>query len=387
MRAGFKEIDNGQAADCYLINTCTVTHRADSESLQFIRRAMRENPAAKIIVTGCLVELDSHKIRSICPKISIVKNRNKDRLIETTKQRNNETTARGISYFKGHTRAFLKIQDGCDNLCSYCKVPLVRGRSRSKPLEQVRREAAALAKNGYKEIVLAGICLGAYGKDLIPKQTLVDVINAIEDIQGLLRIRLSSIEARDVTDELIDKIANSKKVCPHLHIPIQSGDDEILKKMNRRYTRVYYLSLIKKIKKRIPGIAITTDVLVGFPGESQKNFKNTIDLIKKIQPLKTHIFSYSKRESTAAACMRQAEVDPGVIKKRIACLKKITDSSALNYKKRFLGKRMLVLFEGRLKNNPCLWEGLTGNYIRVLHNSPKNLANTIVAIRLAAGRL
>lgn len=359
MRVGYRELENKHPADAYLINTCTVTQRADSESLNYIRRAIRENPRAKIIVAGCLTESDAGKIKAISRKISIIKNKDKKG---------------GISYFQGHTRAFLKIQDGCDNFCSYCKVPLVRGRPRSKNLQQVACEARALVKNGFKEIVLCGICLGAYGRDLKPKKDLVDVVEVLEKIDGLLRIRLSSIEARDVTDKLIKKIAASKNLCPHLHIPIQSGDDGILKKMNRKYSRQDYLRLIKKIKTKVPRIAITTDVLVGFPGESEDNFQNTVNLVKAILPLKTHIFPYSKREDTLAADF-QPQISSQVIRQRIAYLKSVAETCALKYRRHFLGKKLEVLVEGRSKDNPEFWEGYTANYLKVKIKSGLNLRN------------
>jgi len=389
IQAGFKELGDGQPADLYIINTCTVTHRADSASLNFIRRAKRENPKAKIIVTGCLAELDADKIKNACALSLIVKNKDKANICKDlssfnspTHEVTNSQTINGISYFKGRTRAFLKIQDGCDNFCSYCKVPLVRGRSRSKPVDEIVEEAKNLVKNGFKEIVLCGICLGAYGKDLNHQISLVDVIGALEKLAGLLRIRLSSIEAADVSDGLIDKMAESKNLCRHLHIPIQSGDGEILKKMNRRYCRDDYLNLIQRIKSLIPEIAITTDVLVGFPTETENNFQNTVGLIEEILPLKVHIFPYSRREGTPAASSFKDEISPIIIKERIQRLKNLSHSCATLYKKEFLNKDMDVLIEERLKDNPDFWEGYTDNYIRVLVKSSHNLKNQLINVSL-----
>ena len=288
----------------------------------------------------------------------------------------------GISYFSGHTRAFLKIQDGCDNFCSYCKVPLVRGAPRSKPLREVIREAVQLSANGFKEIVLSGICLGSYGRDLSGGLTLVDVVEALEDIEGLARIRLSSIEAGDVSDGLIEKMAESKKLCPHLHIPMQSGDDEILKKMNRRYTKGDYADLIRKLRNKMPQVAVTTDVLVGFPGETEEAFRNTLDLIKKILPLRTHIFPYSPRERTAAANF-DSRISPGIISRRINRIKGLSQSCSLEYKRRFLNKNMQVLIESRLRlrDNPDLWQGYSDNYIKVAVKSKRDLKNQIISVR------
>ena len=406
--AGFKEIDNGRKADIYVINTCTVTSSADRKSRYFIHYAHRQNPKARIIVTGCYTTLDSDEIAKIPGVTHIIKNEDKNRIVESlnglkghnelnpvrskapeataaplvrTSNGVNEQNDRGISNFSGHTRAFLKIQDGCNNFCSYCKVPKVRGVSRSRPLNEIIREANRLVKNGFKEIVLCGICLGAYGKDLVLLMNLVDVIDALEKIDGLLRIRLSSIEAGDILEELIGKMAQSKKLCQHLHIPIQSGDDGILKKMNRNYCREDYLNLIKKIKNSIPEIAITTDVLVGFPGEKEDNFQNTFNLIKEIVPLRVHIFPYSERSGTPAAILKD-KIDPLVIKERISQLTGISKTCALDYKTQFLNKDRDVLIEERSKENNKYWEGYTDNYIKVLLKFYRNLKNQLIRVRL-----
>lgn len=384
IRAGFQELEDSHPADIYLINTCTVTHRADSESLNLMRRAKRENPKARIIVMGCLTELDENKIKKINGINLIVKNKDKNRIMEMFDKKKSQPITHHsqlITYFQGHTRAFLKIQDGCDNFCSYCKVPLVRGKSRSRDLGQIIKEANTLVENGFKEIVLCGICLGAYGKDLEPRISLVNVIEELEKISGLLRIRLSSIEAGDVCDELIDKMAKSKKLCQHLHIPIQSGDDEILKKMNRRYTRTDYLNLINKIKKKIPQIAITTDILVGFPGETEENFQNTVSLIKEILPLRSHIFPYSPREGTPAFNF-SSQINPKIIKQRTAQLKAVTQDCSLKYYQQFLNKNMDVLIEGRCKEDMNFWQGHTDNYIKVLIKSKQRLKNKILVVKL-----
>lgn len=382
---GFKEIDAHQSADIYVVNTCTVTHKADRDSLYYINRSHRENPAAKIIVTGCLAELDS-QIISKKPNVSLIaKNKDKYNLANSLNGLNelngHHTEHNGISYFKGHTRAFLKIEDGCDNFCAYCKVPLVRGAPQSKPLDEVIQEAKQLIKNGFKELVLSGICLGKYGKDLDPKINLLKVINALEDIPGLSRLRLSSIEALDVSDGLIEKMAHSKKLCRHLHIPVQSGDDRILERMNRAYRRKDYLNLIQKIKRRIPRIAITTDCLVGFPGEEESNFGNTLDLIEKISPLKVHIFPYSRRKGTQAYNFKD-NLSQDKLALRLARLGKTADKCALAYRRQFIGKNMDVLIEGYSKAMSGYWEGHTDNYIKVIVKSDAGLTNQIIPLKL-----
>jgi threonylcarbamoyladenosine tRNA methylthiotransferase MtaB len=384
--AGFKEIHNGRKADIYVINTCTVTSSADRKSRYFIHYAHRQNPKAGIIVTGCYATLDSDEIARIPGVTRIIKNQDKNRIVEILNEHNGEKgldgpNGIGISNFSGHTRAFIKIQDGCNNFCSYCKVPKVRGISRSKPLDEIAQEANRLVRNGFKELVLCGICLGSYGKDLQSRTNLINVIEALEKIGGLLRIRLSSIEAGDISGELIHKIAQSKKLCQHLHIPIQSGDDEILKKMNRNYCREDYLDLIKKIKNNIPEIAITTDVLVGFPGEKDDNFENTVDLVREIMPLRVHIFPYSKRLGTPAAILKD-KINPLVIRERISRLASVSKTCALDYKKQFLNKDRDVLIEERSKENNKYWGGYTDNYIKVRIKSGENLKNQLIRARL-----
>lgn len=364
---GFKETRSGKPVHTCLINTCTVTSNADQKSKGAIRSCIKKNPNARIIVTGCLVKKDSASLSKIKGVDIIIDKR---------------FFGDGISSFSGHTRAFLKVQDGCDNFCSYCKVPLVRGRSRSRRRDEVLREAKRLVDNGFKEIVLTGVCLGSYGSDLSPRTDLAGLTKELERINGLLRVRLSSIEAVQVTDGLIEVISESKKICRHLHIPIQSGDDKILKRMHRSYRRKDYLDLIRKVRRAIPGIAITTDCLVGFPGEGEDNFQNTVDLIRSIKPLKVHIFPYSAREGTLAHASLKDKVEDEIVRGRIAQLKKISDTCAVGYIKPFLGKHMDVLFESRVKEDPLFWEGYTDNYIKVRVKSGIDLSNRLTSVRL-----
>lgn len=359
--------DAGKSSpDYFLINTCTVTSGADRKSRNIIRKCIRSNPKAKVIVTGCLVEKDSQALADIRGVALVIKK---------------SFFPEGISSFNQHTRAFLKIQDGCNNFCTYCKVALVRGRQRSKDLKQVASEAKKLVACGYKEIVLTGICLGAYGRDLLPKRNLVDVIGALEKIEGLSRIRLSSIEAGDVSLKLIKCLKGSRKLCRHLHIPIQSGDNHILKRMNRQYTRQKYLNLINKIKRNIPELSITTDCLIGFPGETEQNFINTLDLVKNINPLKVHIFPYSARPGTKAADF-SGLVDPKIINLRCERLRKIAEQCRFNFMRKFLSKKAAILIEDRAKDNPDFLEGLADNYLQVRLPFKPNSKNKIVNVRI-----
>ncbi len=367
LQRGFKEIPNANKAGIYVINTCTVTSSADRQSRNVIRNCAKANPDALIIVTGCLAAKDTAALINLKEIDFII---------------SKKFFPERVNNFSGHTRAFLKIQDGCNNFCSYCKVPFVRGVSRSRPLNEIAADAGQLAKNGFKEIVLTGICLGSYGRDLSPAICLIDALDALEKIGGVSRLRLSSIEAGDISLKLIKKIADSEKVCRHLHIPVQSGEDTILKKMNRSYSKADYLRLIKKIKRIIPDIAITTDVIVGFPGESKANFMNTIELIKEIVPLKVHIFPYSKRAGTYAADNLKDEVNPLLIKERVLSLKNISGDCALFYKKQFINKNLKVLFEERCKEKEGYWQGYADNYIKVLAKSKQDLRNCIIPVKL-----
>ncbi len=383
---GFQEAETGKPPDYFLVNTCTVTSGADQKSRNIIRRCIQSTPKAQVIVTGCLVEKDSCQLKKIKGISLIVKK---------------SFFPEGISSFSQHTRAFLKIQDGCSNFCSYCKVALVRGRERSKKLKQILQEAKQLVACGYKEIVLTGICLGAYGRSSGVTENIVDVVGCLEKIKGLLRIRLSSIEAGDVTDELIKYMQDSKKLCRHLHIPMQSGDDYILKLMNRKYSSKKYENLIARLKAHIPGISITTDCLIGFPGETDDNFKNTVDLVKKIMPLKVHSFPYSRRPGTKAENFNGL-VDPKIIHMRSDRLVEVAKGCREKFMQKFLGKNIEVLIEDKAKSEDnglasngqshghkdgCRQlEGLTDNYLKVKLPFKPDLGNLIVRARLKSIR-
>ena len=409
-RADFSELEHSVPAEVCVINTCTVTHRADRSSLYLIRRAYRENPNARIIVTGCLTQFDSDKISSIPGVSLIVKNKDKSRIIsllnklpenylrQNTGCRHRQQglmlaiakrrdvalggrTGFGITYFKNHSRAFLKIQDGCDYHCSYCKVRLVRGKSRSRAPRGIKKEVGNLVRNSYPEIVLSGICLGSYGRDLIPELSLAKLVGQLQGIGGCFRIRLSSIEVNDISDELIHIMKDSDRLCKHLHIPVQSGDEKILRRMGRAYSPEQYIKLIERIKRYIPQISITTDVMVGFPGETEANFKNTIELIKKIQPLRVHIFPYSKRLNTPAYNLGEF-VSEAKIKARMAALQRIAQSLSSAYYQRFISQVTEALAERRVFGCSDLWEGYTDNYIKVRIKSALELKNQIVQIKL-----
>ncbi len=402
LNAGFKECLAKETADIYILNTCTVTHKADSESRHWAGIFHKTNPDAKIVLTGCAVEKNADAF-SFLPGVSdIIKNSNKVNMayILTNGERRLSVEAKGknslakeetandaprrfmsITDFKDHTKAFVKIQDGCANACSYCKVPFVRGGSISRPLHDIAEEVERLVSKGFEEIVLTGICLGAWGNDLARKKSIVDVLEALCGIPGLFRIRLSSIEPKYVTDELIYYISQNRKICRHLHIPVQSGDDEILSRMNRPYTAEDIRNLVTKVRNKIEGVGITTDVLIGFPGETDNSFRNTVNLIKEILPVKTHIFPFSKRDGTAA-CAMAGVVPEYEIKRRFQSVKIAAITASYLYRDGFLKKPVDVLVESKKEKYSGRLTGYSDNYIKVVFDGPDSLMKKIVPVRI-----
>ena len=380
-RSGFIEVPNEEAADIYILNTCTVTHQADRQSRYMIRAFHRKNPGAQIAVTGCYVADDARSILDMPGVSYVLRNDRKCRIAEMLSgdAPGFDTEQLRITDFKDHTKAFVKIQDGCENACAYCKVPLVRPTLESKPIQDIIEEVGGLVDKGFQEIILTGICLGSWGKDLSSKASLIDVLRPLDEVKGDFRIRLSSIEPKYVTDELIEYIARTKRVCKHLHIPLQSGDDDILKKMNRPYTARRYKKFVDRMRSLSKEFSLTTDVIVGFPGESDRHFANTVAFIKAIRPLKVHIFTFSKREGTAA-CRMQDTVSPALAKRRYDKLAAESNHASYIFRKAFLGSRLDVLVENRRDKTTGLLEGYSDNYIRVLFKGPDSIMKRIVPI-------
>jgi threonylcarbamoyladenosine tRNA methylthiotransferase MtaB len=361
---GLQAANSVEKADLRLINTCTVTSRADRKSRNAISLAARNKHGARLIVTGCLTKFD---YQELVKKIGGI-----DYIIPKA------FFADGIKKFNLHTRAFVKVQDGCNNTCSFCKVSLVRGASRSRETPDVFKEIKQLVATGIKEIVLTGICLGSYGTDLSPKTDLVSLIKRLEDILGLERIRLSSIEPQLVNKDLIRLIRQSHKLCSHLHIPLQSGDNRILRRMNRQYTRETYLSLVEELKKDVPDIGITTDVIVGFPGEQPLHFENTLDILKRVIPLRVHSFIYSPRKLTTSAELEQTISQQALMERRQR-LKLISEQLGFSFRNQFINKELRVLVE-ELKNGKA-W-GYADNYIKVSFSASRNSLNCLVLAKI-----
>jgi len=381
-RAGFKECLAEDIADIFIINTCTVTGRADKESRRMISMFHKINPNAKIVVTGCYVEHDAAEV-SFFPGVSnIIKNNDKNRIAEILGSQVQEHQPNfTISDFKNHAKAFIKVQDGCENFCAYCKVPFVRGLPRSKPIIDVLDELSSLIANGFEEVVLTGICLGAWGKDLSDNANLLDLLRELKRVPGDFRVRLSSIEPKYATDELIKFISENNWMCRHLHIPLQSGDDEILKRMNRPYTAREYAAMIGMLRSAIKDIAITTDVMIGFPGESENNFKNTLALVRDILPSRTHIFTFSKRVNTAAYGM-DGNVEEPVLKRRYTQIRAAALSSSYLYRRKFMNNKLDILVETRRDKLTGLLKGYSDNYMNVLFEGSDELMKKIVPVEI-----
>ncbi len=389
----YRIVSSEEGADIYIINTCTVTGRADQKSRQYIRSIIRKNPEAFVAVTGCYAQRKPFEIAKIRGVDLILGNQEKNRISSFLNGGGKNSGSLvfvedidfalrydipNVTSHQFHSRAFVKIQDGCGNFCSYCIIPYVRGKERSQPLPDILEEIKGLAGKGFKEIVLTGIRLGSWGEDLDGNITCAMLLEKVSEIEDLARIRLSSLEPRDLSEELIDRIASLPRVCPHLHIPLQSGDDKILKAMNRPYDTFYYQDLIKRIREKIGGIAITTDVMVGFPGEGEGEFENTYNFVRKMKFSKMHIFRFSPRPGTPAARFKE-KVGEREKKKRSEKLLALSSRMQEEFNISFLGETLEVLVEKR--RNDYL-TGLTGNYIRVTFNGPGKLVNKIVRVKI-----
>jgi threonylcarbamoyladenosine tRNA methylthiotransferase MtaB len=346
-RKGLTEVGAEQGADLFVINTCTVTETATSEAQRTVRRLARRFPFSEITVTGCAA--DSHKQEFLgLPGVRrVVTHDEKATLCDDPRLTPGDTAPSifdlTISRFDRHTRAFLKVEDGCDLNCSFCIIPKVRGTAVSRPMESAVDEAKRLVDNGYKEIVLTGVHLGSYGKDLAQRSLLPDLVERLLAVRGLARLRLSSIEANEISDPLIALMASDPRFCPHLHLPLQSGDDEVLRAMRRRYNSRQYLAACERVAERVADPSFTADVIVGFPGETDERFENTLDVCRRVGFSRIHIFPYSRRRGTDAAGM--ADLPSRVKKERLHRLERLAAELTDRYARRFLGREVEVLLE------------------------------------------
>jgi threonylcarbamoyladenosine tRNA methylthiotransferase MtaB len=387
-KAGYELVNPDEIADVYIINTCTVTSISDRKSRQMIRRLANINPNAKLIVTGCYAERRPDEIKNLQNVNLVLSNKDKPFIDKFLNGFINETQNEASFYpcittFGDQTRALIKIEDGCDSMCTYCIVPYVRGRSiHSRPLDSILQEAQALVENGYKEIVLTGIHLGAYGKDFSDGIGLIDVIRAIHGIDGIERVRLSSIEPMDVSDELINEISHLHKCAHHLHISLQSGSDKILRLMRRGYTSAEFENLVNKIRSAIPNVGISTDIMVGFPGETEQDFAETREFISRIRFSRLHVFRYSPREGTPAVKFPD-RVPDRISSKRSNEIIALGERMLREFYSSMLGQYADVLIEDAREGKDNLLAGFTSNYARVVvSDATEDLLNCILRVQL-----
>lgn len=399
--AGYEIVPFREGADIYVINTCTVTNIADRKSRQMLHRARKMNPDAVVVAAGCYVQAQAEK-QVIDPCIDIVLGNNKKQDLLTALQayekahsglrevidinHTKEYENLHLTKQSEHTRAYIKVQDGCNQFCSYCIIPYARGRVRSRAKEEVVTEITELAKNGYQEVVLTGIHLSSYGIDFENEDNLLSLIRAVHEIEGIQRIRLGSLEPRIITEEFVQSISRLPKMCPHFHLSLQSGCDETLKRMNRRYTSEEFYEKCEILRKYFENPALTTDVIVGFPQESEEEFETTYEFLKKIQFYETHIFKYSKREGTKAAVM-QGQIPEQVKTERSARLIELGEKNRRAYEESFAGKTVEVLVEEKSSvNGKEMWTGHTKEYMKIALESEENLQNCILNVKIKDGR-
>ena len=386
---GYEIVDIDEWADIYIINTCTVTNFGDKKSRQLIRKVKRQNPEAVVAAIGCYAQTAPDEIKNIEGVNLIIGTKGRKDIVDLVESyvpemgvvstvgqiaKEREFEHLTISKLADRTRAYLKIQDGCSQFCSYCIIPYARGPIRSRDPEDIMDEVKVLAENGFKEIILTGIHVASYGKDL-KGVTLLDVIKRVQAQEGIERIRFSSVEPNIVTEEFASELSKLDKVCDHFHLSLQSGCDRTLKRMNRKYDAAGYERAVEILRKYFPNVAITTDIIAGFPGETDEDFEKSLEFAKKIGFAKIHAFPYSPKKGTPAAVMPN-QILNAVKNERTSRLIEASDRMADEFIKSFEGRVMPVLYEREIEHN--IYEGYTTNYIRVLSESSENIKNKIL---------
>ncbi|MBQ7265284.1 MAG: tRNA (N(6)-L-threonylcarbamoyladenosine(37)-C(2))-methylthiotransferase MtaB [Firmicutes bacterium] len=392
LQKGYDIVDFEGFADIYIINTCTVTNFGDKKSRQMIRRAKRKNPLAIVVATGCYAQVAGDEVAEIDGVNIVIGTKSRKEVVEIVENYkdgvvNAVSSIKNLKEFentpiesnKGRTRAYVKIQDGCNRYCTYCIIPYARGNVRSRDKEDILKEVKVLAEKGFKEVVLTGIHVASYGLD---KENigLADVVEAVHDIEGIERIRFSSMEPKAVTEEFVERMKALPKVCDHYHLSLQSGCNETLKRMNRRYTAEEYLEVCERLRAAFPNVAITTDIIVGFPGESEEDFKECVDFAQKVHLDKIHVFPYSPKKGTPAAKF-QNQIKNEIKSERSRKLIDTSDELNRNFLSRFIGKTMPVLFETTSDGYNA---GHTSNYIKVLVKGSEDLNNKIIPVKITS---
>ena len=393
VKEDYEVVDYGEVADVYVINTCSVTNMGDKKSRQLISKARRQNDKAIIAVVGCYSQIASKEVEAIEGVDVVLGTRNKGDIVyyvnkarEEGKQqvkvgavlRNKVFEELNVEQYQGNIRAFLKIQDGCNRFCSYCIIPYTRGSICSKNPKRVIEEINTLAKDGFQEVVLSGIHIASFGYDLDEKITLIDILEQIEDIDGIERVRIGSIEPNFFTEEVIERIMKLKKLCPQFHLSLQSGCTATLKRMNRRYTAEDYEATVNMLRDKIENVSITTDVIVGFPGETEEEFNETYNFLDRIKLTKMHIFKYSPRKGTRAATMEN-QIDGNVKEERSKKLIELNDRNEKEFAKNSIGKEMEVLFE---YNHQGVVGGYSENYLAVELKTDEDIIGKIRKVKI-----
>lgn len=381
---GYTEASKNEEASICIINTCTVTEGADRSSRHQIRQSSRQHPQAKIVVTGCLADRLPTELGAMEEVDLVVPNKGKENLLNVVLPEE-ELPEFAIDHFGGHTRAFVKVQDGCNSFCTYCIIPYVRGRSRSRRVDSILREIVTLVKNGYKEVVITGVNVGDF--DGAPEEgespvSLAELVRLVDQIDGIERIRISSIDPDEVDDALLDAVVTGTHTCQSMHIVLQSGSNAILKKMNRKYTKQMFLEAINRLKKASPDFTFTTDIIVGFPGETDADFQDTLDLVESVKFAKVHMFPYSKRDRTRAALYPNQVLQP-IITERKQVLLRAAERVAFDLREGYVGRKMPVLLEDRDGDH---FSGHTENFLQVQVPAEGLASNTIVQVELLENR-
>ena len=400
--AGYETVPFEEGADVYVINTCTVTNSADRKSRQMLHKAKKMNPDAIVVATGCYAQADTEKLKEDTAVDLILGNNQKTQIVEALEEYEKEHAKQvqvieinhtkeyeelSISSTAEHVRAYIKVQDGCNQFCTYCIIPFARGRVRSRKIEEVLSEVETLAAKGYKEVVLTGIHLSSYGVDF-PKEereSLLSLIQAVSRVEGISRIRLGSLEPRIITEEFLEGIVKTGKVCPHFHLSLQSGCNKTLKNMNRRYSAQEYAEKCELIRKFYPAPALTTDVIVGFPQETEEDFEESYEFVKKIHFYETHIFKYSRRHGTKAASM-DGQLTEAAKAQRSDRMLELHEIRAREYEEAMIGKKMELLLEEEIEIDGRPWYvGHSREYVRaVISKTDAHRVNDLVTVKAVA---
>lgn len=393
MKHGYSIVEFDEYADVYIVNTCTVTSVADRKSRQMLRRAKELNRDSVVVACGCYAQVAAKDIAQIEEVDLVIGNNEKKDIVQIIEKFIDESSDDelvsdvmykeeyvefGPTTYTEKTRAVIKVQDGCDRFCSYCLIPFARGHIRSRAVESVIEEVEKVVNDGYKEVVITGIHVASYGRDFKNGVTLIDLLEKINAVEGLKRIRLSSIEPVVMTDEFIERLAKLDKVCNHFHLSLQSGCTETLKRMNRRYTAEEFMDATKRLRAKFPDAALTTDVIVGFPGETDEEFNKTYEFLKEIKFYHMHVFKYSPRKGTKAAVMPN-QVDSKIKEERSKKLIELSDENELEYNESYIGKDVEVLFEER---DGEYFKGHTTNYMVVKYKTNEDIENEILNIKI-----